>query len=111
MEWSTFIWPLYGMHRRLVEDKGLALREVHQAIEATFQRLQGSLGVVDLAATDTLAKQIESLLRQEEYVSRLPTWPWPPGTLARLASVALLPLLLLIAQILIERLLATQMLR
>ncbi|MCC6167782.1 MAG: hypothetical protein IT329_11185 [Caldilineaceae bacterium] len=104
---AIFILPVVGMHRHLVDDKEQALREVRQALETAFKRLHDTLAGVEPAATATLttgtvAEQIDALVRQEQYLMALPTWPWPPGTLAKLLSVALLPLLLLMAQQVIE---------
>jgi hypothetical protein len=100
-----FFVPLQGMHVRLVEDKERRLGHVRQQIDATFALLHEQRKAADLAAAEQVAKQLPSLIQEEEYLSKLPTWPWPAGTVTKLISVALLPFLLLAAERLLARLL------
>jgi hypothetical protein len=99
-----FFLPLHGIHMRLVEDKERRLGHVRQQIDATFSLLHDQRKAADLAAAEQVAKQLPSLIQEEEYLSKLPTWPWASGTVTKLISVALLPLLLLAAERLIVRL-------
>jgi hypothetical protein len=94
----TFFLPLQEMHNRLVEDKEGRLRAVRQLIEAAFASLHSARQEVNFAEAEETGKHLSALIAEEEYLSKLPTWPWPAGTVTKLMSVALLPLLLIIAE-------------
>jgi hypothetical protein len=100
----TFFVPLQEMHDRLVDDKDRRLRAVRQQIEGVFTRLQNERAEADLAGVEQVGKHLNALMVEEEYLGKLPTWPWPAGTVTKLVSVAFLPLLLIIAERLLGQL-------
>jgi hypothetical protein len=102
---AVFFLPLQGMHERLVEEKERRLSDVRQQIDATFTLLHSQRKASDLAAVEQMMKHLPALVMEEEYLSKLPTWPWPPGTVTRLMSVVLLPLFLWVAERMLGQLL------
>ena len=45
---------------------------------------------------------IASLEIEQKALSRIPTWPWQPETVRLLATALLLPLVLLLAQVILQ---------
>jgi hypothetical protein len=81
------------------------LSDVRQQIDATFTLLHSQRKASDLAAVEQMMKHLPALVMEEEYLSKLLTWLWPPGIVTRLMSVALLPLLLWVAERMLGQLL------
>jgi hypothetical protein len=97
----TFVVPLWGIHDRLVHEKGELLAQAERrlgkvAVEMDRRIDAGSFGTTK-EITDTLAGV--TLLR--ERVARLPTWPWPPQVLRGFLSALLIPVVVYIASRLI----------
>lgn len=97
----TFVLPLLGMHRRMVEEKTRLESEANQRLEAAIAELHRRVDAGDLTDMTELYRAIGGLEIELEMVAKIPTWPWQPGTL----RVALSPLLLPVAVWLIQRLL------
>jgi hypothetical protein len=97
----TFVLPLLGMHRCMVEEKTRLESEANQRLEAAIAELHRHVDVGDLTEMTELYRAIASLEIELDVVAKIPTWPWQPGTL----RVAISPLLLPVAVWLIQRLL------
>jgi hypothetical protein len=96
----TFVLPLLGMHRRMVEEKTRLESEARQRLEAAIAELHRRVdggGFTEIMSE--LKSAIESLEIELDLLGKIPTWPWQPGTL----RVALSPLLLPVAVWLIQR--------
>ncbi|MFC2023184.1 hypothetical protein ACFLT5_00400 [Chloroflexota bacterium] len=95
---AVFVWPLYGAHRLMQEEKERALHKIDLCFEAVFSEFNQRIHDDDYAATERLNGTITSLEIQHNRVSAIPTWPWRSET-ARVALTAIaLPLLLMIIQ-------------
>ena len=97
----TFVLPLLGMHRRMIEEKARLESEANRRLEAAIAELHRRLDADDLTGMTELYRAITSLEIERDVLAKIPTWPWQPGTL----RVALSPLLLPVAVWLIQRLL------
>jgi len=97
----TFVLPLLGMHRRMVEEKGRLESEANQRLEAAIAELHRRVDDLNLIDMSELYRAISSLEIERDVLAKIPTWPWQPGTL----RVALSPLLLPVAVWLIQRIL------
>lgn len=101
----AFVWPLYGIHGLMEEEKRRALREIDRRLDAVFSKFNDRFDKDDYAGIERLHGLISSLEIQRRRVKVIPTWPWSPET-ARIALTAIaLPLVLTFLQ-----LLATQVL-
>lgn len=98
----VFIWPLYGVHRRMEEAKERALQEIDLRFEAVFARFNQRFAEDDYAALETLNGTISSLEIQRRRIEAVPTWPWSPETLRSALAAIALPLVLMIVQLLVE---------
>jgi hypothetical protein len=97
---AVFVWPLWGVHRLVEEEKARALREIDHRFEAVFTKFDQHLHDDDYAETERLNRTIASLEIMHKRISEIPTWPWRPET-ARFALTAIaLPLILTILQLL-----------
>jgi len=99
----TFTWPLWGIHRRLVEEKTRLLQESSARFEAVVSQLHLRVDHQELTAMDDLNKTLASLEIEQAALRRIPTWPWEPGTVRGLAAALLVPLVLWLVQSLLEK--------
>ena len=56
-----FMWPLLGIHRRLVQEKQLLLRESSQLLEVTIAELHGRVKAGELDSTNGRARAAQPL--------------------------------------------------
>jgi hypothetical protein len=98
----TFVWPLQGIYRRLVEEKQRLLRESSQLLEATLTDLHGRVKAGELHNVDELHVTMASLEIEQSVLTRIPTWPWRSETLRGFITALLLPLLLFVLQFVLE---------
>lgn len=102
----TFVWPLWGAHRRLVQEKKKLLQKSSARFEATVARLHDGLDRKRLSGMDELNKALGSLELEQAALRRIPTWPWEPGTVRGVTVAVVLPIILWLIQTLLEKLLA-----
>lgn len=98
----TFLWPLLGIHRRLVQEKQRLLRENSQLLEATIAELHGRVKAGELHRIDELHVTMASLELEQGVLTRIPTWPWRSETLRGLVTALLLPLVVFVLQYVLE---------
>jgi hypothetical protein len=102
----TFIWPLLGVHGQLVQEKQRLLREGSQLLETTITELYGRAKAGELDRIDELRVTMASLETGQNMLTKIPTWPWRPGTLRGFISALLLPLVIFVLQYFLQRFLA-----
>jgi hypothetical protein len=102
----TFMWPLLGIHGRLVQEKERLLRENSQIMEATIADLHGRVKAGELHSVDELHVTMASLEIEKGMLTGIPTWPWRPGTLRGIVTALLLPLVVFFLQYVLQRFLA-----
>jgi len=101
---GTFAWPLVGIHRRIAENKEQTLAEFGESLNRAIRELSARARSMSLADVDAISKLIHSLVAAREVLTKVPTWPWSPGTPLAVASALLLPVGLYLMQRLAERL-------
>ena len=99
----TFVWPLLGIHGRLVQEKQRLLRESSQPLEAMFVELYDRVDAGELQSIDELRITMASLESGQNMLTRIPTWPWRQETLRGLVSALLLPLAAFVLQFVLQR--------
>lgn len=99
---AAFTLPLLGIHERIRSAKDEALRQVGASLYRTVQELNQRTNPFRLEDVDALGRMIAALTTGRDIISKVPTWPWNPGTPVAVASTLLLPVILFV----IERLLA-----
>ena len=99
----TFTWPLWGIHRRLVEEKKRLMQESSSRFESAVAQLHKRVDRQRLTRMDDLNKTLASLEIEQAALRRIPTWPWEPGTVRGVAAALLLPVFVWLAQQLLSR--------
>jgi hypothetical protein len=99
----SFLYPTWGIHRRIQNKKEVALRENGRQIEKTHRQLYQHLNKNDHKKSGDLEKSLNSLYKMREQIERIPTWPWNPGAFRNFLSAVFLPLGLWLIQQLIVR--------
>ena len=101
---ATFVWPLLGIHRLLVDEKGRLIDECSIRLEATLADLHQRLDDGALEAMDDLNKTITSLELELNLLEKIPTWPWRSETVRLLLTALALPLGLWLVQYVLQQL-------
>ena len=99
---AIFVWPLLGIHQLLVNEKERLLEEGSQRLEAATVELHQRVDRGELEGMMDLNMAIGALEIEHQALSRIPTWPWQPETLRLLATALVLPLVLLLAQVVVQ---------
>ncbi|HEX6306051.1 MAG TPA: hypothetical protein VFZ76_17765, partial [Anaerolineales bacterium] len=99
----VFVWPLFGVHRRMQAAKEGALREMDLRFEAVFSKFDQRFGEEDYAGIERLNGTIASLEIQQRKIKAIATWPWRPDTVRSVLAAIALPLVLTVIQYVVER--------
>lgn len=102
LAFTTFFWPLLGIHRLLEEEKGRLLDECSLRIEAAITVLHQRVDGEKLEGMDALSKTITSLEIEQNLLEGIPTWPWRPDTVRLLITALALPLGLWLIQYVLQ---------
>jgi hypothetical protein len=100
---SVFVWPLFGVHRRMEIEKGRALQEIDLRFEAVFSKFNQLFLDDDSSVIERLNGTIASLTIQHNRISAIPTWPWRPETARFVLTAIALQLVLMIIQFFIAQ--------
>ena len=101
----SFVWPLLGLHRLLVEEKGRLLDEASLRLEAAIVELHQQMDSGRLEGMEDLNNAMANLEIEQNALNAIPTWPWQPETVRLLVTALALPLGLWIAQFVLQRIL------
>ena len=99
----VFVWPLFGVHRRMVAEKEKMLHAIDLHFEAVFSKLDTGLQADDYAEIERLNMTIASLDIQHKRISAIPTWPWRPETAQFALTAIAIPLVLAVLQFLVKQ--------
>jgi hypothetical protein len=110
---GSFVLPLYSTHSRMVQEKDRLEADIRRRIQIGLHKvhdyMDGAAGAeTDRAAAGDIASHrdlVSTLLMEDEYIRKVPTWPWSPNTLRNLLVTYLLPMVVFMAQQLLTRLL------
>lgn len=100
---TTFAWPLWGAHRRLVQEKEARLANASTRFEGATRELHRRMDSGRLLHMDDLNKAVATLEIEQNALRRIPTWPWQPGALRAVVAALLLPVTVWAIQTLLGR--------
>lgn len=100
---ACFVLPLYGMHVRLNHEKDRLLAEANGRFEMLLARLHARVDDEILTDAEKISHQLSSITSEREAIARLSTWPWEATTMTGFLTTLVLPLLIWLAQRLLER--------
>jgi hypothetical protein len=100
---AAFALPLWFVHRRLVAEKRRLLSELNQRVETTLDRLHHSIDENELGELDQIHSVMTNLNTERDILTKIPTWPWRAGTLTGFLSAIVLPIILFLIQLIIQK--------
>jgi hypothetical protein len=101
---ATFVWPLWGAHRLLQQEKARWKGEVARRMEAVAHELHRRLDTQDLQGMDALKDGLDGLVVERSVLDKVSTWPWEPEAVRVVVTAVLLPVALWFATRVLERL-------
>jgi hypothetical protein len=103
----TFFLPLREIQVRLRREKREVQDELNRQLENIFTKTRQVVGQGKSTEVPELEVASKAIQNQLEYVRKMPTWPWNPGTLRNVLIPILIPITVAILQALISRYMGT----
>lgn len=103
MALAAFVLPLLVVHQRLVAEKRRLLAEHDQRVKSTLARLHHLVDERELSEADQLNSVLEGLSIESRILEKIRTWPWNTETLTGFLSAIILPIILFLVQIAIQK--------
>lgn len=97
----TFVLPLLSAHGRIVEKKDEFLHEIGSRLEMVIEEMGKCKNAQD--DLSRLRENFSTLTTTNEWLQKLPTWPWRARTANSLISAILIPNAIWLLQIVLER--------
>jgi hypothetical protein len=94
----VFVWPLWGVHRIIDQEKRRTVHEIDQRFQSVLSKFSQHIDNGDYDAADKLNGAINSLEIQHKRFTAIPTWPWKSETARLVLTAVALPLMLMILQ-------------
>jgi hypothetical protein len=101
---AAFVWPLFGGHTLLQQEKARWKGEVARRMEAVARELHRRTDAGDYSEMANMNDAIDSLVKERGVLDKVSTWPWEPETLRVVVTALLLPVVYWIATRVLERL-------
>ncbi len=103
----TFVLPLWGAHRLLVEEKDRRLTENGEWQRQAITELHHRVAAGEMVDMDNLNKTMASLELEHATLDRISTWPWKQDTVRAVALALFFPVLVWLTQWILQRVLGT----
>lgn len=88
----TFVWPLFGAHRLLQQEKARWKGEIAGQMEVVARKLNHQVNTGDMRGIDGLKDALNGLIAERGVVDKVPTWPWEPEVVRGVLTALLLPI-------------------
>jgi hypothetical protein len=98
MAFLAFVLPVWDFHVKLREEKGRLREENSQRLEVALDELHRRMDEDNTAGMADFHSGIRGLLAFQTELDKVSTWPWRATTVRGLASAVFLPILLLVIQ-------------
>lgn len=103
---TSFASVLIGVNRRLKREKAALRDDVIRHLQRAFEELRGKFNAGELDEMAALRQAVSAMREELEFINRLSTWPWQPGTTAGVLSALILPAVVVLIQEVVRRLLS-----
>jgi len=100
---AAFVLPLWIVHQRLVQEKNNLLAEHGQRVKSALARMHRAVDENDLDDVPHLNSVLEGLNNERIILEKIRTWPWRTETLTGFLSVIVLPIILFLMQLAIQK--------
>lgn len=97
----TFILPLLSAHGRIVAKKDELLHDIGSRLEMVISEMSKNKDAQD--DLSQLKENFSTLTMTNDWLQKLPTWPWRAGTVNSLISAIVIPNVIWLLQIVLER--------
>ena len=101
---ATFVWPLFGAHRLLQQEKerrkGIVARRMEDVTDELHQRVETR----NLERMDGLKDALDGLIAERGVLDKVSTWPWEPEAVRVVLTALFLPVVLWAITRVLERL-------
>jgi hypothetical protein len=94
----VFVWPLWGVHKIIDQEKQKVLHEIDLRFEALLVEFNKHVDDGDYVASEKFHGTITSLDIQRKRFNATPTWPWSSETARLVLTAVALPIMLMILQ-------------
>jgi hypothetical protein len=101
-----FVWPLWGLHRRILIEKRRAIDANGQHWQAITAGLHRDAEAQMIDSATKYRDFLISLDMERSLLKKVPTWPWEPETLRGFLSALALPIVLFLIQYVIGQMLS-----
>jgi len=102
---ACFVFPLWGIHDRLVKEKEALIRDVELRLSRLSEEIYRRIDAGQFDATKVVSDALGAVSELRKRIDDVPTWPWRPRVLSGFISALLLP----VAIYLITRAVANQL--
>jgi hypothetical protein len=99
---ALFLASLWGAHKRLEADRQRRMAEALQRLGDVLAYQRQLLDVGSYAAVDATAKAIAGLNAELAFLEKAPTWPWPVILMRTFLTAMLVPLVVFVAQRIVQ---------
>jgi len=100
---AVFVLPLRHAHQRLTGGKQRLQADAAGRMNTILEHLHAAVDERDVAAVDNLNKIMGAITNELNVLDKIPTWPWPPGTLRAVTTILLVPIVLFLVQAVLKR--------
>jgi hypothetical protein len=100
---AAFVLPLRRVNQRLVAEKRRLEAEHSGRVEEVLAQLHLHLDNKSFADMPELNASLAGLNAEREILNKIPTWPWRAGLLTGFLSVVVIPIVLFLIQLVIQR--------
>jgi hypothetical protein len=94
----AFLVPLWGVHKRIEQDKDRVLEKNSHRLESAYRELERRMAEGDMTDMDAFQKGAMALIAFRKEIESISTWPWQPATFRGFLSAVLLPIFLFVVQ-------------
>ncbi len=102
---ATFVWPLFGAHKLLQQEKDRRKSEISRRFEDVSNELHRRTDAGDYSADiGNINNAIDGLIKEQDVVAKSSTWPWDPEAVRAVLTALLLPTVLWLITRILERL-------
>lgn len=101
---ALFVWPLWGMHRRLAARKASIAGDISSLLKQSVEQATAGAASGVIEDPEKLDKTFSVLRAAQATVVELSTWPWQPSTVRGFVTALLLPIVVYLLQEIAARL-------
>lgn len=103
---AAFIWPLLGIHQRLVVEKERVTAQNNLRLTKAYNGLERRIDKGQLKGLGEFQTAITALTNYRQDLKKISTWPWETGTLRNFVAALLVPMTAWVVQQILLRMVA-----